>query len=99
MMVGAHQTAAHASGLFPADPRAAMTAGVEERADSALLVAEDDDRGAADLEGEVVPRPGDLRDQPRLEPVPLENGATVELVRLWIHVETPGQREPAPPLG
>ena len=74
--------------IFSRQSRApAVAAGVEERADPAVVVAQDDHGRASYLEGEVIPGPGDLRDQPRLQPVPLENGVAIELVGLGIDVQ------------
>ena len=75
-----------------ADRRAAMAAGVEERRDRLILVAQHDNRAPRDRKREIVPRLLELAIQPRKNLFPLEHALEVELVERGIGVEFLRQR-------
>ncbi len=73
--------------LLGADSRTAMAAGIVQRADHALTVADDDDGVFADLEGKIGAGLGDLAVMADEEPVLVPDFFQIDLEEIGIGVE------------
>ncbi len=88
LMIGADEPLCRAFGRR-ADARAAMPAGIVERADLPVAAADDDDRIVADLQREVVAGRRDLAIMAGEQPVAIEERLEIEPVELGIGIELP----------
>src|SRR6185437_14891376 len=91
LMIGAGEAGALAA-LLLADLEAAMPAGIEEGAQRAGAVAQDDDRAASDRQGEELSWPLDLALEAGEEPPSVEDRIEIDIVEGGIAVKPPGQR-------
>src|SRR5579862_3367122 len=89
-VVGTHEVGGVA-GALRTDPRAPMTADVEECVHFAGRVAREHDLLLLVVNGEKIARLGNLADVTHAVPVAAEDAFHVALKDAWLHVEAAGQ--------